>query len=215
MRANRRGLLIQSGLELISKYGYRDVSIEDIVSHCGLSVGTFYRYFSSKESYYEQILSLIAREGTRRAERLISRLHSPMNKLRVMYHFIVIGVKNYPILRGVLLNDPRYLYPGIDLKSGTVGRLRRRIEQTVEEIIREGARRGAFRPGLYANSTRMVLMLLDMVVRSLDSPQIEEIIADTLVLLQRGIRRVIHLRHRDERLDRRLLRAEEEADWLE
>lgn len=215
MRANRRALLIQAGMDLFSRYGYRDVSIEDVVKQCGLGVGTFYRYFSSKESFYEHILSIIEREGIRKAERMISRLHSPMNKLKAVYRFIVLGVRHYPILRGVLLRDPRYLYPGIDLRDGAVGGLRGHIEHMVDEIIREGTRRGVFRTGLYRNTARLVISMMDTLILNLDDPAVDELTQDTLVLLQRGLRRVLRLRNRDERRDRRMMRGEEEIDWIE
>lgn len=215
MKANRRTLLIRSGMELFSRYGYRDVSVEDITRRCGLSVGTFYKYFRGKESFYDQILSLIEREGIRKVERGVNRLHSPVNQLKVVHRFIVLGVRRYPILRGVLQADERYLYPGIDIGGGSIGALRDRIEEIVAEIIRDGSRRGVFRPGLYHDATAMVLAILDAMIAHLDDPHIESLSQDMLVLLQRGLRRVLRLRRREERHDRRVLSDDDELDWLD
>lgn len=41
--------LYQTSLKLFSKYGYNAVTIEDITSIAGLSKGTFYTYFHSKD----------------------------------------------------------------------------------------------------------------------------------------------------------------------
>tara|TARA_B100000614_G_scaffold256663_1_gene275607 strand:- start:1100 stop:1750 length:651 start_codon:yes stop_codon:yes gene_type:complete len=215
MKANRRSLLIRSGMELFSRYGYRDVSVEDIVRKAGLSVGTFYKYFRSKETFYEQILSLIEREGIRKAQQVVERLHSPVNKLKAVYQFIVLGMKRYPILRGVLRGDERYLYPGFDLNEGAVGALRRHIEELVAEIIRDGSRRGVFRPGLYEDAHGLVMALLDTVINHLDDPEVEQLSRDMLRLIQRGLRRVLRLRRRAERLDRRLIQDDDDLDWLE
>ena len=215
MKANRRSLLIRSGMELFSRYGYRDVSVEDIVRRAGLSVGTFYKYFRSKESFYEQILSLIEREGIRKAHHAVERLHSPVNKLKAVYQFIVLGMKRYPILRGVLQGDERYLYPGFDVEDGAIGALRADIESLVSEIIRDGARRGVFRPGLYENATALVMALLNTIIDSLDDPNVEVLSRDVLRLMQRGLRRAIRLRRRDERLDRRTIQDDDDLDWLE
>lgn len=215
MKANRRNLLIRSGMELFSRYGYRDVSVEDIVRRAGLSVGTFYKYFPSKEAYYEQILSLIEREGIRKAQQVVERLHSPVNKLKAVYQFVVLGMRKYPILRGVLRGDERFLYPGFDIENGAIGTLRQHIEELVAEIIREGSRRGIFRPGLYEDATRLVMALLDTIIAHLDDPEVEELSRDMLRLIQRGLRRAIRLRRRDERRDRRLIQDDEDLDWLE
>ena len=215
MKANRRSLLIRAGMERFSLRGYRDVSVEDIVSHCGLSVGTFYKYFPSKEVFYEQILGLIEREGIVLLDRTISRLHSPLNKLKAIYRFIVLGVKQYPILRGVLLKDPRYRYPGMEFGAGAVGNLRRQVEAKLVEIIREGSRKGVFRPGLYHDASRMVIALLDTVIIYLDDPDVSELTDDLLVMLQRGLRRVLRLRRRDERRDRRAVGDVSDMEWEE
>ncbi|MFP4152040.1 MAG: TetR/AcrR family transcriptional regulator [Alkalispirochaeta sp.] len=215
MKTNRRTLIIRSGMELFSRYGYRDVSVEDIVKGAGLSVGTFYTHFPSKETFYDEILRLIQREGVRKVEQMIERLHSPINKLKAVYQFILLGLRRYPILRGVLRGDERFLYPGIDVGSGGVGVLRKRIEDLVGEIIRDGSRRNIFRPGLYDDAHRMVLVLLDTLIVHLDDPRIDTIARDILTLLQRGLKRAIRLRRREERIDRRTIQEDEELDWLE
>lgn len=215
MKANRQNLLIRSGMELFSRYGYRDVSVEDIVRRAGLSVGTFYKYFRSKEAFYEQILSLIEREGIRKAQQVVARLHSPVNKLKAVYQFVVLGMRKYPILRGVLRGDERFLYPGFDIENGAIGTLRHHIEELVAEIIRDGSRRGIFRPGLYEDANRLVMALLDTIIAHLDDPEVEKLSRDMLRLIQRGLRRAIRIRRRDERRDRRLIQDDEELDWLE
>lgn len=215
MNATRKALLVRSGMELFSRHGYRDVSVADIVQECGLSVGAFYRYFSGKEAFYEHILSVIEEEGIRKAEFVIGKLHSPVNKLKALYQFVVLGLRRYPILRGILRRDERFLYPGIDLQGGSVGNLRVRIETMVGEIIREGSRRGIFRPGLYHDANRLIMVLLDAVITNLDDPRVELLTQDMLVLIERGIRRRLRLRRRDERRDRRLMGDEPEMEWLE
>lgn len=215
MKVNRRNLLIRSGMELFSRYGYRDVSVEDIVRRAGLSVGTFYKYFRSKEAYYEQILSLIEREGIRKAQQVVARLHSPVNKLKAVYQFVVLGMRKYPILRGVLRGDERFLYPGFDVEAGAIGALRRHIEELVGDIIKDGSRRGIFRPGLYEDATGLVMALLDTTIAHLDDAEVEKLSRDMLRLIQRGLRRAIRLRRRDERRDRRLIQDDEDLDWLE
>ncbi|MDA3947967.1 MAG: helix-turn-helix domain containing protein [Spirochaeta sp.] len=215
MKANRRSLIMRSGMELFSRYGYRDVSVEDIVRAAGLSVGTFYKHFRSKETFYDEILRLIQREGIRKAEEMVARLHSPINKLKAVYQFVLLGMRRYPILRGVLQGDERFLYPGIDVGGGGVGVLRARIEEILGEIIRDGSRRNIFRPGLYNDAHAMVMVLLDTVIVHLDDRNIEAISRDILTLLQRGLRRTIRLRRRAERLDRRIIQDDEGLDWFE
>jgi AcrR family transcriptional regulator len=214
MKANRRSLIVRSGMDLFSRYGYRSVSVEDVVRGAGLSVGTFYTHFQSKEGFYDDILRLLEREGIRKAEQVVYRLHSPINKLKAVFRFVILGMRRYPILRGVLSGDERFLYPGMDVNTGGVGILRKRIEEILGEVIREGSRRNVFRPGLYNDAHCMVLALLDTIIAKLDDPRIDTITEDVLTLLQRGLKRTIRLRHRAERLDRRNS-TDDDLDWLE
>ncbi len=107
------------------------------------------------------------------------------------------------------------MYPGIDIESGGFGSLRRRIEEMVAEIIRDGSRRGIFRPGIYRDVNYLVVSLFDTVINRLDDPKVETLSGDMIVLIQRGLRRVLRIRRRDERLDRRVMQENEEIDWLE
>lgn len=50
--------LLRTSMELIAKEGYRNVTISRICKECGVSVGTFYQYFSAKRD----IIVLMDRE---------------------------------------------------------------------------------------------------------------------------------------------------------
>ncbi|MGY5343631.1 TetR/AcrR family transcriptional regulator [Paenibacillus glucanolyticus] len=52
----KRQALLKSGEELFSSRGYDQVTAKDICAHAGISVGSFYRYFSDKK---QLLLTLI------------------------------------------------------------------------------------------------------------------------------------------------------------
>ena len=60
--------LVQAALKLFTRYGFDKVTVEDITNHAGVSKGTFYNHFSTKEqvlveqfdgidAYYEKTLA--------------------------------------------------------------------------------------------------------------------------------------------------------------
>lgn len=53
-----RKKLLRTSMELIAREGYRNVTIQRICGECGVSVGTFYQYFSAKRD----IIVLMDRE---------------------------------------------------------------------------------------------------------------------------------------------------------
>lgn len=204
MEADKRALLLSVGMQLFARDGYKDVSISEVTSRASLSVGTFYNYFTSKEDFYGHVLDLVEREGIRKAERIVSRLRSPMNKLKAVYRFVTLGVRQNRILRGVLLRDAKYAYPGLEARERRQTSLRRRVEDMLREIILEGSRKGVFRTSLYDDPTRLVISIFNTLIYHIEDDDVDVLLGDMLTFLQRGLRRTLRLRRRDERHDRRL-----------
>ena len=211
-RADRRVLLLGVGRTLFEQSGYRGVSVEEVVRRAGLSTGTFYNYFTGKEAFYAAVLDDIEAEGIRKADLIVTRLHSPMNKLRALYRFITLGLRQNPILKGVLLGRDEFRFPGADERRGRRDTLRPHLERMVDEIIREGTRKGVFRASLYHNATALVTVIFDAVILHVEDENPDDLFADLLVFLQRGLRRALRLRRRDERRDRRMLGDSQE--WM-
>lgn len=56
-----RARVLEAGVSLIEERGYDEVAISDIIKAAGVSIGTFYHYFASKdELYYDYIQGMYA-----------------------------------------------------------------------------------------------------------------------------------------------------------
>lgn len=53
--AETRTLIVETGRKLFRKYGYNKVQVEMIVKTAGISVGTFYYHFKSKNELFVQV----------------------------------------------------------------------------------------------------------------------------------------------------------------
>ena len=73
-----RAKLLRTAMELIAREGYQSVTIQRICRECGVSVGTFYQYFSAKRDIivlmdrdHNEYLSTACRlDGTKNARQL-------------------------------------------------------------------------------------------------------------------------------------------------
>jgi len=193
MGADKRRLFLKVGEELFSRYGYKDVNIEDITKEAGVGTGSFYTYFSSKEAFYEQILDNLENQGIRSVDRLVAGFRSPVNKMKALYRFTTLGVKNNPKLIGILTGNKKYIYPGQQDRLSGKSSLRAHVEKVISEIIREGARKGVFRVRQYKNPRRMVLAIYDAILMNLDSNRAEDLMNDILHLLERALKRRVRL----------------------
>ena len=185
--------------------------INDITERLGLGTGSFYNYFKSKEAFYDQIIDRLENRGKQQIDKLIERFQSPVNKLKALYRFTTLGLKHNPILRGILLSDNRYLYPGIERRKSRQETLLSHIESLIDVVLREGLQKRTFRFGHLKNPKRLVLTIYNALLFEMHDQQnantVEDLTDDILVLLERGLKRRLRLRKRDERLDKRSSRT--------
>jgi len=210
MGTSKRDLFMKIGERLFSRYGYKDVNIEDITKEAGVGTGSFYTYFPSKEAFYEQILNNLESQGIRSVDRVVGAFKSPVNKLRALYRFTTLGIKNNPILLGILTGDRKYTYPGQQNRTAGAGMLRRHVEKVIVQILQEGSRKGVFRVRQYKNPKRMVLAIYDAILMNLDSAGVENLMNDILHLLERALKRRVRLPGSGTLRDRRTIARTED-----
>lgn len=68
-----RSRLLEAGITMFGRKGYHGVGVSDVVRAAGLSVGTFYIHFESKERFLTEIIDLIGRRTRRHLSREIQR----------------------------------------------------------------------------------------------------------------------------------------------
>jgi AcrR family transcriptional regulator len=206
MASNRKGTLMRIGERLFAQHGYRDVSIKDITSSAGLGMGSFYTYFPSKEAFYSEILDAIELRGIHDVEKHVSSLRSPLFRLKALFRYATLSLRSNEILRGIYTGEKRYLYPGLEERAQRGSGLLKRIETLVEEILAEGTRRGVFRTSLFRNPTSMLLAIFTALPLSARGLYTEDLSDDVMMLIERGLKRWLRIRQRDERLDVRARR---------
>jgi AcrR family transcriptional regulator len=67
--------LLNKSFELFAEKGYSSVTMREIASGIGVSTGTLYHYFPSKESLFEQLIEYLSYEDTK--EEAFAELGSP------------------------------------------------------------------------------------------------------------------------------------------
>jgi AcrR family transcriptional regulator len=194
MAGKKRELFLKLGERLFSRYGYKDVSIEDIAREAGVGTGSFYTYFSSKEVFYEEILDTLEHKGIQEVDRLVAAFDSPLSRLKAVYRFTTLGIRKNPILLGILTENRKYIYPGQQDRLERGRTLRQHVEKAISGIIKEGEQKRLLRVRSLANPTGLLLAIYDAILMKLDSPGIEELMNDALLMIERALKRRIRLR---------------------
>jgi AcrR family transcriptional regulator len=208
MGRDRKGTLLTIGERLFAQHGYREVSIKDVTNAAGLGMGSFYTYFPSKEAFYSEILDAIEARGFAEVQKRVNSLRSPLFKLRALFRSTALSLRNNEILRGISSGEKRYRYPGLEERSQKSTTLFARIEVLLREILEEGTSSGAFRTSLFHDPTRMLIAIFSAVPLAAQGKEAEKLTDDVMMLVERGLRRWLRFRQRDERLDVRARRRD-------
>ncbi len=59
---DNRYVLLAEGRKLFGEKGYFETNIHEVTSNAGLAIGSFYRYFESKEAFYKEVIRSVGKD---------------------------------------------------------------------------------------------------------------------------------------------------------
>jgi AcrR family transcriptional regulator len=143
--------LLDSAAELLLRWGYQRVTIDDVARHAGIGKGTVYLHFRSKDALFLTVLLRVQRQIARRmADRMAAdpREVLPARTMRFLYE----ALSAEPVARSLYLGDAEVLGRLAHEARGTLGELAARREQAVAHHMRLLGDAGCLRPGLEPES---------------------------------------------------------------
>lgn len=110
LRSERRDLslsrLIRAGTEILCEQSYASMGVEQVLQRAGLSKGSFYHFFPSKEQFGLQVINHYADYFNRKLDRILSQTeNSPLERLRLYIQEGIVGVERFEFRRGCLIGN--------------------------------------------------------------------------------------------------------------
>ncbi len=109
--------LLAEGRKLFGEKGYFETNIHEVTSNANLAIGSFYRYFESKESFYKEVIREVGQDVrhfiTLNLGNGLNRLERELRGLWLFILFLSIDRNCYNIVREaefVLPNEVRDYY---------------------------------------------------------------------------------------------------------
>ena len=104
---SKRQLILQSAIDVITRYGYRRTSMEDIAQQAGISRPAIYQLFKNKEAVATATIELVGQQGFDSAEAAIAGIESEHERLKTYvtaymvfyYRLIVSGPHSQELLQ--------------------------------------------------------------------------------------------------------------------
>lgn len=109
-RAERReqslSRLIRAGTEMLCEQSYASMGVEHVLQRAGLSKGSFYHFFSSKEQFGLEVIAYYADYYNRKLDRILLQSEcSALECLRLYIQEGIDGVERFEFRRGCLIGN--------------------------------------------------------------------------------------------------------------
>tara|TARA_Y100001970_G_C14004546_1_gene735139 strand:+ start:298 stop:894 length:597 start_codon:yes stop_codon:yes gene_type:complete len=103
LKDQRKEQILSAALNVISKKGYDQSRMDDIVTKSNLSKGAIYWYYKSKKEIYLSLIDHWVSEYSSGVFEEIENIESPSEKLKKLFHFFLTQFKNNPVTFKVLV----------------------------------------------------------------------------------------------------------------
>lgn len=157
-----RGRIIKESIDLFDKKGFSKTSIQDIVDTIGVTKGTFYYYFKSKQEllmdiHLNYIIELLKEQEVILKDEYISC----KDKMQKLIYLIIKNIKVHGKSARVFTREVRHLD---EEQLILVNSYRREFRINLQKLIEEGIEKGEFRD--QKRSDIVIFGILGMVNRS-------------------------------------------------
>ncbi|WP_042347541.1 TetR family transcriptional regulator [Bacillus massiliigorillae] len=144
-----RNKILETSIELFDIKGYKETSVQDIVDVIGVTKGTFYYYFTSKQDIIENIALSYIEEILSKQEAIISDTSKDCTtKLRDIVYMLISDIKTNRRSARIFFREMRNIEEGnfLNIKSK-----RSLFKKHYQQLIEEGIKTGEFKESLNAD----------------------------------------------------------------
>ena len=155
---NRAELIVETAIELFSRYGYERTSIEDIAKHLGIGKGSIYLDFKTKEDILMKIVECHALRLQSMMDTKMERLEgSPLNCLRDMFETCIMAV--YDNVTRDIHTPEALLHTSLQFKP-RFSQFYVRKRERVLKVLRSAAEAGEIAPGKATEENAVAFLMM-------------------------------------------------------
>jgi TetR/AcrR family transcriptional regulator, cholesterol catabolism regulator len=140
--------LTEHSIRLFEKKGFKETSIQDIVDSIGVTKGTFYYYFSSKEELLMDINLGYINYLLEKQKEILANHRSCKEKLFEIVYLLIGNIKTQGYAAKIFFREMKNLN---EERLALIVPKRDEFRLNVEKILNEGIEKGEFRADLNAH----------------------------------------------------------------
>lgn len=141
--------ILEAGIKLIDENGFKSTSINDIVEAIGVTKGTFYYYFASKEELLKDIHLLYIEDLIHRQDKILANPATTCT--RKLYEIIYLLISNIRTKRQsarIFIREIRHLSKD---NFDSIRNKRNEFRINVQQLLEDGVQKGEFITGCQAD----------------------------------------------------------------
>jgi len=147
--------LIKESINLFVEKGFSATSIQDIVDKLGVTKGSFYYHFKSKEALLMHIHLSYIDDLLKRQKTILETEKEARGKLVKVVELLIHDIEKQGALGRVYYREIRHLTPE---NATTIREKRAEFRDRIESIITEGVENGEFRKNLEAKMITFAIL---------------------------------------------------------
>ena len=103
----RKQQILDAALNTFFEHGFNAARMDDIAQQAGVSKGTLYLYFSSKDALFEGLINAIAKPNLKRMQDIVSSSSSVPEAIRAMFKIVpsILRTSNLPKLMKIIIGE--------------------------------------------------------------------------------------------------------------
>ncbi|WP_298916944.1 TetR/AcrR family transcriptional regulator [uncultured Algimonas sp.] len=140
-KSDRERLLLSAALNVFFSKGFQAARMQDIAEEAGLSKGTVYIYFGSKEEVFQALIDTLAKPNVEHIQTLLQTAPTVTQGLRMMNGFArqLIVETDMPKFLKVLVGESQ-LFPEIvaDYHAEVINPTLQLMERRLDEVVDSG-----------------------------------------------------------------------------
>lgn len=147
--------LTKQSIQLFERKGFSSTSVQDIVDSIGVTKGTFYYYFTSKETLLMDIHLRYIDDLLDRQKKVLDSNESCRNQLAKIVEMLINDIESQASNVRVYIREMRHLS---EENNSVIKNKRRMFHLAIEQVIKEGIDKKEFRENLEPKMTTFAIL---------------------------------------------------------
>jgi AcrR family transcriptional regulator len=127
--------LLNHCFDLLAEKGYAAITMRQIAQEIGVSTGTLYHYFPSKEAIFEQLVEAMAERDLSQVSRLLKPTHTLAERLEVAFNFLDANRDYFFKQVMIFLDFYQHQQRLQDYKCQVLSQVCEQIEQAITQLL--------------------------------------------------------------------------------